>query len=93
MGHPLREEKKGRLHLTTDIDIANSVFIIKRTGQVASVLQTVLPIYFDFRISVGNPLRIFFSPMRHSRVGCTAPYLTELKTASLDSSNKGRIQG
>ncbi|GJJ76969.1 inositol polyphosphate 5-phosphatase INPP5B/F [Entomortierella parvispora] len=30
------------------------VFIIKRTGQVASVLQTVLPIYFDFRISVAQ---------------------------------------
>lgn len=30
-----------------------SVFIIKRTGLMASVLQEVLPVYFDFRISVG----------------------------------------
>src|SRR5687767_10415223 len=28
-----------------------SVFIIKRTGQMAGFLQAVLPIYFDFRIS------------------------------------------
>ncbi|KAF9397951.1 hypothetical protein BGX21_008329 [Mortierella sp. AD011] len=30
------------------------VFIIKRTGQMAGVIQTVLPIYFDFRISVAQ---------------------------------------
>ncbi|KAF9351436.1 hypothetical protein BGX26_010562 [Mortierella sp. AD094] len=30
------------------------VFIIKRTGQMAGVIQTVLPVYFDFRISVAQ---------------------------------------
>lgn len=30
------------------------VFIIKRTGLMASVLQEVLPVYFDFRISVAQ---------------------------------------
>ncbi|KAF9406552.1 hypothetical protein BGZ94_003065, partial [Podila epigama] len=30
------------------------VFIIKKHGQMASTLQTVLPIYFDFRISVAQ---------------------------------------
>ncbi|CAO3567765.1 unnamed protein product [Mortierella alpina] len=30
------------------------VFIIKRTGQMAGFLQAVLPIYFDFRISVAQ---------------------------------------
>ncbi|KAI9237209.1 MAG: hypothetical protein BYD32DRAFT_307349 [Podila humilis] len=30
------------------------VFIIKKQGQMASTLQTVLPIYFDFRISVAQ---------------------------------------
>lgn len=30
-----------------------SVFIIKRTGLMASVLLEALPVYFDFRISVG----------------------------------------
>ncbi|KAF9156874.1 hypothetical protein BG015_011524 [Linnemannia schmuckeri] len=30
------------------------VFIIKRTGMMASVLQEVLPVYFDFRISVAQ---------------------------------------
>ncbi|KAG0338106.1 hypothetical protein BG000_004551 [Podila horticola] len=30
------------------------VFIVKKQGQMASTLQTVLPIYFDFRISVAQ---------------------------------------
>ncbi|KAG0082917.1 hypothetical protein BGZ92_011245, partial [Podila epicladia] len=34
--------------------ISFSVFIIKKHGLMASTLQTVLPIYFDFRISVAQ---------------------------------------
>ncbi|KAF9109704.1 hypothetical protein BGX27_007295 [Mortierella sp. AM989] len=34
--------------------LCDSVFIIKRTGLMAGVIQTVLPVYFNFRISVAQ---------------------------------------
>lgn len=49
-----RDRKTQELTWAERLSSTHSVFIIKKQGQMASTLQTVLPIYFDFRISVGK---------------------------------------
>ncbi|ORZ23835.1 hypothetical protein BCR41DRAFT_247593 [Lobosporangium transversale] len=43
-----------RVYCILDLAFITSVFIVKRTGQMAGAIKTVLPVYFDFRISVAQ---------------------------------------